>query len=268
MKKLYPEAGRGAAFFGEGSEQQPAANIAGGVLHDGQVQTLSLLPVARDIVQILGIGADLLEQSPARFDVCQILLALILSATFFQQAMLAPDAFERFMTDGQIEFADQAAGAKCGKGLAQRDQLRFGVGRGFLRLMMAGAGKRKQTRRAALLIATQPLAHGGHGRGEQSSRRFDATLLGALDQPQTMVIGVFHFTHQIEIADRGSHDAAILPAARRPALPPAGRPSPSASFRSNTSTPPGGYDVSRLFQDAANFAQSAIFSENESSCAY
>ncbi len=37
------------------------------------------------------------------------------------------------------------------------------------------------------------------------------------------------------------------PAARRPALPPAGRPSPTASSHSNTSTPLGGYDVSRLF---------------------
>ena len=36
-----------------------------------------------------------------------------------------------------------------------------------------------------------------------------------------MVVSIFHFTHQIEIAGRNNHEAAILVAARRPALPPA-----------------------------------------------
>ena len=44
------------------------------------------------------------------------------------------------------------------------------------------------------------------------------------------------------------HDAAILLAAGRPALPPAGRPSPTASSDSHTLIQLGGYDVSRLFQ--------------------
>jgi len=76
--------------------------------------------------------------------------------------------------------------------------------------------------------------------------RINPALLGAFHESQAMVVGVFHLTHQIEITNGGSHDAVILPVARRPALPPAGRPSPSASFRSNTSTSLGGYDVSRL----------------------
>jgi hypothetical protein len=41
----------------------------------------------------------LLEQSPARFDVCKI-LALIFSAAFFQQAMLTPDTFQGAVTIG------------------------------------------------------------------------------------------------------------------------------------------------------------------------
>ncbi|MHB8756017.1 MAG: hypothetical protein ACYC92_13840, partial [Candidatus Acidiferrales bacterium] len=72
--------------------------------------------------------------------------------------------------------------------------------------------------------------------------------LGALHQAQTMVVGVFHLTHQIEITSGDSHDAPILPVARRPALPPAGRQSLTASYRSRTSSSLGGYDVSRLSQ--------------------
>jgi len=51
-----------------------------------------------------------------------------------------------------------------------------------------------------------------------------------------------------DLSDDGSHNAAILPAARWPALPPVGQQIPTASYRSNTSTAPGGYDVSRRFQ--------------------
>src|SRR5437899_5696823 len=96
-------------------------------------------------------------------------------------------------------------------------------------------------------MAAQPFADRGHGGGKQPCSGFDAALLGALDQPQSMVVGVFHLTHQIEIADGSSHDAAILPAARCPALPPAGQLTPTASSHSNTSISLGGYDVSRLF---------------------
>ena len=47
----------------------------------------------------------------------QVLLTLIFSAAFFQQAVLAPDAFQGAMADGQIELADQAARAESGQGL-------------------------------------------------------------------------------------------------------------------------------------------------------
>jgi hypothetical protein len=59
-----------------------------------QVQALGLLPVARDIVEVFGIDADLLEQGPLRFDMREILFALIFPLAFFQQAVLAPDAFQ------------------------------------------------------------------------------------------------------------------------------------------------------------------------------
>src|SRR5260370_18840147 len=53
-------------------------------------------------------------------------------------------------------------------------------------------------------------------------------------------------------------------AARRSALPPAGRLSPIASFRSTTSTAPGGYDVSRLFQRRARVDALRSFLYDES----
>ena len=62
-----------------------------------------------------------------------------------------------------------------------------------------------------------------------------------------MVVSVSHLTNQIEVG--GGHGGQILPVARRPALPPAGRQLPAASSRSSTTTSPGGYDVSRLFQE-------------------
>jgi len=122
---------------------------------------------------------------------------------------------------------------------------------------MTSAGKCDQAGRAMLLKAAQPFADGRHGGSEEPRGGLDAALFGALDEPQTVVISVFHLTHQIEITDGSKHSAAILLADGRPALPPAGRPSPTASSRSNTSTPLGGYDVSRLFQICAALAKHA-----------
>src|SRR5207245_9606971 len=97
-------------------------------------------------------------------------------------------------------------------------------------------------------MAAQPFADRGHGGGKQPCSWFDAALLGALDQPQSIVVCVFHLTHQIEITGESSHGATILAFARRPALPPSGQVTPTASSHSNTSIALGGYDVSRLFQ--------------------
>src|SRR5262249_33787310 len=91
------------------------------------------------------------------------------------------------------------------------------------------------------------------GRSEKPCRRLDAALLGTFHQPQTVVVSVFHLTHQIEITGGSSHNAAIVSAAPRPALPPAGRPILTASSCSNTSASLKGYDVSRLFQFPGEF---------------
>src|SRR6266849_1037843 len=105
-------AGGSAAPLSEGAEEQTATDIASGVLNDRQVESLGLQPVARNIIEILGIGGDLLEQRPGSFDVREVLLALIFPAAFFQQAVHAPDALKSAMNDGQIELADQWARAE------------------------------------------------------------------------------------------------------------------------------------------------------------
>jgi hypothetical protein len=220
------------------------------------VQALGLRPVARDIVKILGIGADLLEQRPLRLDVREVLLALIFLLAFFQQPMFPPDAFQYAMRDGQVELANEPPRAEGVQRFAKFDELRLGRGRCFLCLVVTSARKRDQPGRAALLKAAQPLADRGHGGSEKPRSWFNPALLGAFHEPQTMVVGVFHLTHQIEITNGGSHNATILSAARWPALPPAGQLTPIAASHSNTSTSLGGYDVSRLSHSSIKFDKS------------
>ncbi len=164
--------------------------------------------------------------------------------------------------------------------------MRFGGRRSFLRLVMTSAGKSEQAGRAVLLETAQPLADGGHGGGEETRGGLDAALLGAFDEAQAMVVGVvFQFTHQIEITGGGSHEKRILSAAPPPpwlwksgipqttwdptfpqpqqqapltSCAPSKPPTPNAAFRSNTSTPRGGYDVSRLSHRGISLDKSVI----------
>ena len=78
---------------------------------------------------------------------------------------------------------------------------------------MASARKFQQARRTGLLKATEPFADGRHDSGEQACSGFAATMFGALDEPQTMVVSVLHRTHQIEIMGGSSHGATIAAAA-------------------------------------------------------
>jgi len=142
------------------------------------------------------VSALIWEQSPACFDVREVLLALIFSASFFQQALLTPDAFQGTMTDGQNEFADQTTGPEGGQRLAQLNELRSCRRRGFLRLVMTRTGERQRPGGPLLAAAAPPFADSGDRGSEQARRGFDAALLGAVDQSQTMVVGVFHFTNQ------------------------------------------------------------------------
>jgi hypothetical protein len=71
--------------------------------------------------------------------------------------MLAPEAFQRAVADGQIELADEAARAKTVKRFAQLDELGFEGWRSFLVLMVPGTQAFEQAGRAAQLEAASHL---------------------------------------------------------------------------------------------------------------
>jgi hypothetical protein len=148
-------------------------------------------------------------------------------------------------------------------------------------LAVTSAGAFAKAGRAVLLEAAQPFANRGGGGGKEPRGRLDAALLSALDEPQAMVVGAFHFTHQIEITGGVGHGTAILTAAAqqtavektlRLKIPQTPRdfhfstaattttPVPSCASDSNTSIPPGGYDVTGLFHSSKVLASYARLS--------
>jgi len=140
--------------LGKGPEQQSAADIAGGVLHDGEIEGLGLGPVMGDVVEVFGVGGNLLKQTPSGLDVGEVLFAWILAATRAKQAMSAPDAFQGAVAESKIELANEATCAEGRQLLAERDDLLLDLSRGFARLAMGCAGECDPATRTLLLIAT------------------------------------------------------------------------------------------------------------------
>ena len=192
-------AGGGGAALREGPEEQAATDVAGGVLDGGQIEGLGLGPIVGKVVEVLGVGGDLLKDAPGGFDVGKILLALILAAARAEQAVGAPDAFQGAMAEGKIELADEAAGAEGRQLLTESEDLLFDDGGGFAGLMMRGAGKFEQAARSVLLIAAQPFAHGRRGGLKQAGSGLDAVLAGVRDETQAMVVSASHFPYQGEV---------------------------------------------------------------------
>jgi hypothetical protein len=160
--------GRGTAL-GKGPKQQAAAHFAGGVFDGGQIEGLGLRPVARDVVEILGVGGDLLKDAPGSLDVGEVLFALIFALALFEQAVLAPDAFQGTMTEGKIELPNETTSAEGKQLLTERDDLLFDGGGSFAGLVMGSAGDFEEAARSLLLITAQPLAHRGNGGLEKTS---------------------------------------------------------------------------------------------------
>ena len=153
-------------------------------------------------MQVFGIRADLLKQCSLRFDVVQLLLTLIFFLALLPQAVGAPDASQGAVTEREIEFANQTVGPEGGKFPAQRDDLPFDLGQSLACLAIRSPAAFGQTRWAVPLKAPQPFADRGQGGAEQTRARFDAAPLRALQQSQAMVVGVLHFTNQVELASR------------------------------------------------------------------
>src|ERR1700738_2706133 len=92
MRAAKTELAARRAALGQGPEQQAAAHFAGGVFHSRQIESLGLRPVAGNIVEILGVGGDLLKDAPGGFDVSEVLFALTFARAFFEQTVLTPNA--------------------------------------------------------------------------------------------------------------------------------------------------------------------------------
>jgi hypothetical protein len=143
----------GGTALGKGPEEQAAAHFAGGVLDGGEIEDLGLRPVAGDVVEILGVGGDLLKDAPSSLDMGKVLFALIFTLSFFEQTVLAPNAFQGTMAEREIELADEAASAKGEQLPAQSDDLLFDVGGSFAGLVMRRAGKFDEAARSLLLVS-------------------------------------------------------------------------------------------------------------------
>src|SRR5258707_2220090 len=275
-------AGGGGTALGEGPEKQAAAHFAGGVFDRREIEGLGLRPVAGDVVEILGVGGNLLKDAPGGFDVGEVLFALIFALAFFQQTVLAPDAFQGTMAEGEIELANETASAEGEQPLAQSDDLLFDGGGSLAGLVMRSTGKFDQTAQSLLLIAAQPLAHGGDGGLKQAGGRLDTTLPSRLHQTQAMIVVVSHFTPQDEVkgrhadgivrprwaatvgggkveippkeSTRDSHFPTTPTATAGSLTDPTSKPPVLAVVsHSYISVPPGGYDVGRLYQTLREF---------------
>jgi len=196
-------AGGSGAALGKGPEQEATADFTSGVLDGGQIEGLRLRPVARDVVEILGVGGDLLKDAPGGLDVGEVLFALIFALALFEQTVLAPDAFQGAMAEREVELADEAASAESEQLLAKRNRLLFNLGGSLAGLVMRSTGKFDQAARSLLLITAQPLAHGGDRGLEKTSGGFDASLPSRLHQTQAMIVSVSHLANQDKVG--GGH---------------------------------------------------------------
>jgi len=209
-------AGTWRAVLSEGEELQATANFAGGVLDERQAAGPHLGPVVGDVVEVLGVGGDLLAQPPGGFQGRQVLLALILAAAGLDQAVFVPDALDGRMAQGQLPFALQAPGAEGGQLATQGDHPLSQFARDLVRTEVGGAREFFQPREAPRRIAPAPLAHGGHGRAEGPRGSLNAVLTGVRNQAEAIVKGVLHLTNDLEVGDGSRHRTAIL---HRPLLP-------------------------------------------------
>src|SRR5690348_4811601 len=197
----------------------------------------------RDIVQVLGVGGDLLEQSPGSFERGQILLALIFSPPRVNQAVLAPDAVNGHMAEREIPFAFQALGSEGGQLAAQSHHLLFDFA---LDLVRAGVRRPRaflQPPNTLRGMSTHPLAHGPQGGVKLASCGLQAVRAGVVNQAKTMAKRVLHFANPVVVSVGGAHGPPILLAPRCLGPPPPRQPPPSSSSHSYTSTQQGGYHV-------------------------
>jgi hypothetical protein len=156
------------------------------------------------------------------------------------------------VTDGQIELADQTARAEGGKSFSQFHELSLGGKRSFLRLMMASAGpsqefggaccwKRRSHLRTVGTVVAHSRAVGLMPRCLAPPDASDGCKWLVASHAPDRNSGQRSWDRDSSDTRR-NRDRAVSFIISAPTFP-----APCAVSRLHTSTPPGGYDVSRLF---------------------
>jgi len=171
---------------------------------------LHLGPILGDIVEVFGVGRDLLEQRPGFFECGQVLFLLVLATAAMNQAVVAQDALDGGVTQGQVPFALQAAGTESGQLTTQRDHPRGPFAPDLVGAGVGGARDFLQALQALRLIASSPLAHGRDGGEEGAGGGLDPVLTGMRDQAEAVIKSVLHLTNHIEVRHGSRHGPRIL----------------------------------------------------------
>ncbi|PJB62278.1 MAG: hypothetical protein CO096_26020, partial [Armatimonadetes bacterium CG_4_9_14_3_um_filter_66_14] len=111
------------ALAGVGDILQPADDLSDGVLDQWQVEALDLRPELGNVVQVLGIHAELPPDRHFRFLGAEVLFGLVLAPLDFQQPLFSPDSADGFHTERQRAQVFEALSAKMRGGRLQADHL-------------------------------------------------------------------------------------------------------------------------------------------------
>lgn len=96
-------------------------------MHQRQAQGLGLSPIAGDVVQVLGIVAELGEDRPGGFAGTQVLFGDRLALAGADQSLLTEDASDGAHAGSQLELDLEPTGAEVGE-FAGRHDLVFDIG--------------------------------------------------------------------------------------------------------------------------------------------
>lgn len=105
----------GGLFFGNSQKHQSAAHLTGGELIFRQREPLHLRPVMRDVLEILGIGAELAEKRPFLLYLTEVFLSFRLLTPLFDQTILMEDSSDGLVTTRQMVLSLEPFGALEGK---------------------------------------------------------------------------------------------------------------------------------------------------------
>jgi len=165
------------AFVGFAGEAEAADGFPVGVLEQGQAQAAHLGPVIGDVLAVLGVGADLLEQTPLGFDGAQGTFGGVLLLAGTCQAMSAVDALDGADAARDAELDFEACGAEAGL-LAQAHDQPLDTGWDLERRLMGASGAGIERAWGAGAIAAKPFAHGVARASEGADGSLDAVGAG------------------------------------------------------------------------------------------